>query len=191
MNQNHKKSIDRPGLWGILVTTLLLVMIPLQAAAQCGDDPGSSSCIDCHETQQAHPVYGTAAWHDIHALKDCCWKCHGGNTETADKDLAHVGILENPLDDVYTDCYSCHPVDYLERADRFGAILGITPGSRATPTPVVVAMVSHNPLVIPAAPQPAQRNDPALAGPAVRCFHAGILHHRAGFADKNQQNSRS
>jgi hypothetical protein len=118
------------------------------AQAQCGDTPANSSCITCHEYQGVDPVYGKGEWHEIHARKDCCWNCHGGNTQAQDKDLAHVGMTAQPLQDIYTDCHSCHPEDYPERAERFAVSLGITPKSAPTPTVVAAAPVQSNPIII-------------------------------------------
>jgi len=51
-----------------------------------------------------------------------------------DKDLAHEGMVLNPLQDIYTDCYACHPDDYQMRAERFGAALGISISSSEPPS---------------------------------------------------------
>ena len=110
----------------------VLAVAPLQAQAQCDDYPPNSSCATCHA--ENYPVIGKGEWHDIHAEKDCCWNCHGGNTQAQDKDLAHEGMTSQPLEDTYRDCYACHPFDYQERADLFGAALGVNPVSQA-PTP--------------------------------------------------------
>ena len=118
------------------------------AQAQCGDTPADSSCITCHEYQGVDPVYGKGEWHEIHAFKDCCWSCHYGNTQAQDKDLAHAGMTAHPLQDVYTDCHSCHPEDYSQRAERFAADLGVVPGSAPTPTAVTVAQAESHPIVI-------------------------------------------
>jgi hypothetical protein len=99
--------------------------------AQCEDNPAESTCYTCH--QKAYPVDGKGEWHDIHARKDCCWNCHGGNAQAEDKDQAHSGMLSDPLEDIYTDCYACHPFDYEDRAERFAALLGVEPGSSAPP----------------------------------------------------------
>jgi len=93
-------------------------------------------------------VYQNGEWHEIHARKDLCWNCHGGNTQAQDKNLAHVEMTTDPLLDVYTDCHSCHPDDYIERGGGFAAILGITPGSSPTVTPVPVATVVEHEMVI-------------------------------------------
>ena len=119
---------------------------PVRVQAQCGDVPPDSSCIACHETE--HPVYDAGEWHILHARKDCCAQCHGGNCSAMDKSQAHEGLIANPLEDIYTNCYHCHPYDYQARAEKFSLALGVTPGSRPTPTPLsLVAAVSH-PLVI-------------------------------------------
>jgi hypothetical protein len=111
------------------------------AMAQCGKQL-PSSCITCHA--QEEPVADKGEWHTIHANKDICIRCHGGNASTMDKELAHQGMTTNPLSDIYTDCHRCHP-DYNERAEKFAHILGVTPGSCATPTAVAVSNVSSGP----------------------------------------------
>lgn len=35
--------------------------------AECSDPPTDSSCITCHEYQEANPVCGKGEWHIIHA----------------------------------------------------------------------------------------------------------------------------
>jgi hypothetical protein len=79
-----------------------------------------------------------------------------------DKDLAHEGLVVNPLEDIYTNCYHCHPDDYQARAERFALTLGVTPNSRPTPTRVAfVAAVEHPLLVMP---QPDLAAGPSRAG---------------------------
>jgi hypothetical protein len=119
-------------LVGIIV---LLVTETVHVHAQCGG-PQTSSCSTCHA--QEDPVNEKGEWHIIHASKDICMNCHGGNGSALDKDSAH------PLDDIYTDCHSCHP-DYDERAARFAPTLGVTPGSCATPTLVPIGNIPGEP----------------------------------------------
>jgi hypothetical protein len=132
-----KMRISKPAnLYKGLILAILLACLwalPQPAQAQCGDRPEDSTCKTCHE--ESYPVYGTGEWHDIHARKDCCWNCHGGNSRSMDKDTAHAGMVLNPLTDIYQDCYACHPYDYDKRATIFGAQLNIVPGE-ATPTPI-------------------------------------------------------
>jgi hypothetical protein len=109
--------------------------------AQC-ENPQPSSCITCHQSQD--PVADKGEWHIIHAGQDLCINCHGGNATVMEKDAAHQGMVAQPLNDVYTDCHSCHP-DYEARAERFAVTLGVTPGSCATPTPVAAGNIPGGP----------------------------------------------
>ena len=106
---------------------------PAPVSAQCGVNLLDSSCFKCHTAESEY--FGKGEWHSIHAPKDCCANCHGGNCAATDKELAHQGMIPNPLEDIYTNCHACHPYDYQERAARFAATLNITPASRETPTP--------------------------------------------------------
>src|SRR4030042_2999110 len=136
-------------------SVLVWVMTPLPAAAQCGVDlPPESSCITCHD--QEAPVYENGEWHGIHARKDCCTNCHGGNCRAMDEDLAHQDMIANPLSDIYTNCHSCHPDDYQVRAEIFATELGITPGSIPTPTPASKVQIVVSPLVILPSPNSSQ-----------------------------------
>jgi hypothetical protein len=128
------------------VSTLLLLLLGSllltpSVLAQCGEPP-KSSCMTCHEKEA--PVAENGEWHVVHASKDICLNCHGGNGSTMEKDLAHEGMMAEPLADIYTDCHSCHP-DYQQQAAQYAPILGITPGSCATPTPIAVGNNSDGP----------------------------------------------
>ena len=122
----------------------IIVLLGVRTApvrAQCGE-PQPSSCTTCHARED--PVSEKGEWHIIHASKDICINCHGGNGSAMDKDLAHEGLMAHPLDDIYTDCHSCHP-DYDARAAQFAPTLGVTPGSCATPTPVPISNIPGEP----------------------------------------------
>jgi hypothetical protein len=103
---------------------------------------GTSSCSTCHA--KADPVVTKGEWHIVHAAKDVCRDCHGGNDQTTDKDLAHVQLVANPLDDVYLSCHQCHPDDYQARADRFAKQLGITAKSSQPVTTTAVLQAQPN-----------------------------------------------
>jgi hypothetical protein len=131
--------------WIFISSLALVILMAWLMATPVRADCGSaqpSSCITCHA--QEDPVDEKGEWHIIHASKDVCIKCHGGNGTTMEKDLAHEGMTTNPLNDIYTDCHSCHP-DYDSRAQVFASTLGVTPGSCATPTPVPVLNTSNQP----------------------------------------------
>jgi len=124
---------------------------PAVALAQCGEPP-KSSCTTCHETED--PIATQGQWHYVHAAKDFCTSCHGGNGSTLDKTLAHDGIVANPLTDIYTDCHACHPYDYEARAERFAVALNVTPGSCATPTAAPASAAAGPVVTNPSAPTP-------------------------------------
>jgi hypothetical protein len=126
----------------MVLTGLALWITPQAAMAQCGDP--KSSCSTCHAEVQ--PVAAEGEWHVIHADKDCCRSCHGGNDTTMDKDEAHVGMMSNPLDDIYLSCHQCHPNDYQPRADRFATALGITAKSSG-PITVAIQLPSGEPAI--------------------------------------------
>ena len=107
----------------MLAIGLVVLFAPQAAVAQCEDQ--KPSCCTCHAT--AHPVFEQGEWHTIHARKECCRACHGGNDRAQDKEAAHVGIVLNPLTDTYTACHQCHPDDYQQRAEVFAVALHVTP----------------------------------------------------------------
>ena len=109
----------------MLAIGLIVLFTPQAVVAQCEDQ--KPSCCTCHAT--AHPVFEQGEWHAIHARKECCRSCHGGNDQAQDKETAHVGIVLNPLMDTYTSCHQCHPDDYRQRAEVFAVALHVTPMS--------------------------------------------------------------
>jgi hypothetical protein len=168
------------GLFILLAGIVWWAGSPSAAQAQCGDTPAASSCITCHTTED--PVFDKGEWHQIHARKDCCWNCHAGNTQAQDKDLAHVGLVVQPLLDPYTDCYACHPGDYQARAERFASSLGIQPISYTSPAHAAQPFVPDEELqlvVQPAQQPPAKQAFPwypeiVVVGSAVLLL-AGML----------------
>ena len=140
------QKVSRAVLAGSLITLaigLLALSAPQAAVAQC-EDP-QPSCCACHAT--AHPVTNEGEWHAIHARKECCRACHGGNDQAQDKDTAHVGMTLHPLQDTYLACHQCHPDDYRQRANVFAVALRVTPmSSEPTARPPVAA--STPPLMI-------------------------------------------
>jgi len=96
------------------------------AQAQCGSQ--ASSCKNCHETQGEMPVNTNGDWHTAHAFGDFCEFCHAGNVQATGKDEAHVGLAA-PLDDVKAGCQSCHPSDYMDKAQIYASTLGVEVGT--------------------------------------------------------------
>ncbi len=134
--------------WFLVISVLLMtalfwsILSISPVSAQCGTPP-KSSCLSCHA--QVDHLAGMGEWNKIHLNQDMCTNCHGGNGSTMDKDLAHAGMVVQPLSDIYTDCHSCHPIDYTTLSAQFAATLNVTPGSCATPTPVPMNNVSGGP----------------------------------------------
>jgi hypothetical protein len=114
-------------IWGAVSTSRVL--------ADCGTPP-KSSCISCH-APDGH-VTAMGEWNSFHLNQDMCTNCHGGNGSAMVKDLAHEGMVAQPLSDIYTDCHSCHPSDYIARSEKLAAVLNVTPDSCATPTAVAI-----------------------------------------------------
>ncbi len=116
-----------PTLAGALLLVLGLLSWTAQPAqAQCGSQ--ASSCKSCHETQGQMPVNSNGQWHTVHAFGDFCEFCHAGNVQAKTKDDAHVGLVA-PLDDVKAGCQSCHPTDYMDKAQIFASTLGVEVGT--------------------------------------------------------------
>ena len=87
-------------------------------------------------------------WHIDHARMDYCTNCHGGNISAIDKVRAHESLIADPLTDIYTDCRSCHPENYMVLAGYYAAILGVTPESSATATPVPAGSAGYHPIAL-------------------------------------------
>lgn len=110
----------------LLLIAGMMVWSARPASAQCGTS--ASSCKNCHETQGVLPVSANGAWHSTHAFGDFCEFCHAGNVQAKEKDAAHVGLVA-PLDDVKAGCQSCHPADFMDRAQIYASTLGVSVGT--------------------------------------------------------------
>jgi hypothetical protein len=131
-----------------LAGSLLLLPIP-KANAQCGSQ--ASSCKNCHETQAQKPVNNDGtAWHTQHQQIDACVNCHAGNPQSMDKAASHTGMV--PWEsDVKAGCYSCHPDDYLAKAQIYATTLGITLGGGAPSAAATQPAAAPSVPVVPAA----------------------------------------
>jgi hypothetical protein len=115
--------------------TFWFAVSPARVSADCGT-PEKSSCITCHTEVEHSSEMGE--WNNAHMNQDMCTSCHGGNGSTMDKDLAHAGLIVQPLSDIYNNCHSCHPSDYFEKSSQFASVLDVTPGNCITPTPAAI-----------------------------------------------------
>ncbi len=126
----------------LLFMSIICFANPSTALAQCGVPP-KSSCANCHSKNGSVNAMGD--WNEIHMKQDLCIHCHGGNATAMDKNIAHQGLLAQPLSDIYTDCHSCHPDDYAARSEQMAAELNLTINSCATPSPTVLAVLPIGP----------------------------------------------
>lgn len=161
------QKVSRTLLVGSIITFaigLLVLFAPPQAAvAQC-EDP-KPSCCTCHAT--AHPVGEQGEWHSIHARKECCRACHGGNDQAQDKDVAHVDMTLHPLQDTYMSCHQCHPDDYRQRANVFAVALHVTPMSSEPTARPPVAASTPPPMILTPLPKATTDVTPAGGWPVV------------------------
>lgn len=144
----------------IFISLILIISISSSALAQCPDIPEKSSCINCHQVQSILPDRASYEWHNTHFQKDCCTRCHGGNCIAEEEEPAHEGLIIQPLDDIYTSCRGCHPNDYVVLANQLAASIGVTPGSRLTPTPVPTDLAGGSALFLATPVAPAQSGVP-------------------------------
>src|SRR5258708_2509540 len=108
----------------LFISAVFMSLVNVEpVAAQCG--ASASSCKNCHEVNAKHPVNGSGDWHTKHAFGDFCSSCHSGNVQAADKTAAHSAMIY-PLADPKSTCQSCHPADYLQRAQTYATTLGLT-----------------------------------------------------------------
>lgn len=153
----------------------LLFTSPVLAQCGGGHPVAGSTCLACHKDLAS--INAKGEWHSIHAGQDLCLNCHGGNGTALDKTLAHNDMAANPLDNIYTDCHSCHPNDYIIRANRFANELGDTVGSCSTPTTVSASPVNYQPVVIETTSMTAPGTSllPWILGGTVVIFMGAIL----------------
>jgi hypothetical protein len=131
--------------------------------AQCGSQ--ASSCKNCHEVKGEDSVNAKGDWHVAHAFGDFCEFCHGGNVQATDEAAAHQGLVQ-PLDDVKTNCSSCHAADYQTKAETYAKALGVTVGASTggTTPPSAPAATTSNTAAQPA--QSTQSAQPQTQQPA-------------------------
>ena len=132
-----------------LAGSLLLLPIPT-ANAQCGSQ--ASSCKNCHETQAQKPANNDGtAWHTEHQQIDACVNCHAGNPQSMDKAASHMGMV--PWEsDVKAGCFTCHPDDYLAKAQVYATSLGTTLGGGAPSAAVTQSAAAPSAPVTAASP---------------------------------------
>jgi hypothetical protein len=156
----------------MLAIGLVVLFMPQAASAQC-EDP-TPSCCTCHAT--AHPVTtDQGEWHTIHARKECCRACHGGNDRTNDKDAAHAGMTLHPLQDTYLACHQCHPDDYRQRAEVFAVALHVTPHSSEPTARPPVAAATLPPMIVTPLPRAVAEVTPVWEWPVILAVAISVI----------------
>ena len=133
------------GLTAIAILILLLLTaVPASAQEPDPTPENDANCVACHTHQ--YYLYDSGKWFCLCDAPMHCVYCHGGRTDTTDKDQAHEGLVLYPTHNHAERCRACHTEDYLERVVTFGAVAGInpTPQAIATATAVEVAAAPVN-----------------------------------------------
>ena len=138
------------GLAMLFLAGLLLLFPVNKANAQCGSQ--ASACKNCHETQAQLPVNNDGTtWHTEHQQIDACVNCHAGNPQSMDKAASHMGMV--PWEsDVKAGCFTCHPDDYLAKAQVYATSLGTTLGGGAPSAAVTQSAAAPSAPVTAASP---------------------------------------
>jgi hypothetical protein len=131
---------ERLGLLAGILTLLAVALWMDPPAVQAQDvappDQEDANCLSCHEN--LYYLYDTGKWHCLCAASPGCLHCHGGQPATLDEDLAHAGMLANPLQENAAVCRACHCEDCDQHVAQFLSVAGGTviegPG-KVYPTP--------------------------------------------------------
>ena len=105
----------------LLVITLAVLSLPVNASAAPKWDTRSNSCLTCHE--DLYYLHDTGKYYCITEHKDRCVNCHEGNATVMNKDQAHVGLTAHPQENEGAKCQECHAGETQIRLDTF-AVLG-------------------------------------------------------------------
>lgn len=98
------------------------VLAPIRLANACG--LGASSCFKCHNGSRA-AAPADKPWHSDHGkVNNSCVGCHDGNARLLKKDIAHGGLVGNPVPQAQKYCASCHKQDHAELAEAYQQTMG-------------------------------------------------------------------
>ncbi len=173
----------------LMIVALILVWPAPKASAQCGSQ--ASSCKTCHETNNEKSVNNDGTgWHTGHAFADFCYACHGGNSQSMNKDEAHAGMVP-PMQDIQTACAGCHPNDLMERAQKYATILGVDLSTTSS-APAATAPAASGTESTPAAPAGSttggQPSDPASSGEILTGGSGEVIDYNARYEGKTPVN---
>jgi cytochrome c553 len=123
------------------VAQAIMVTTPTQAQDEI--HPDAATCVACHEN--LYLLHDSGKWYCLCETQVHCTQCHGGRTDTMDEDLAHEGMLANPLENNAAICQDCHPDDYQVQVKKFASIAGINSTPHPCPTCTPSARVLQPP----------------------------------------------
>ncbi|MFM8319401.1 MAG: hypothetical protein ACKOC5_00685 [Chloroflexota bacterium] len=120
-------------VWLVLVVVGLQLAWAASAAAQSLPPDDDENCTSCHENR--YYLYDSGKYFCLCEAPMHCVYCHGGRTDSYQKEIAHEGLVLYPTRENAARCQNCHTQDYLSRVVKFDAVAGI----RSTPVAVVTA----------------------------------------------------
>jgi hypothetical protein len=139
-------------LVAVALFAILLVSMAQPALAQ-DEPPGKDqTCFDCH--QNLYALHDTGKWFCMCGTKARCSFCHGGVVGEVDMEIAHQGIIADPVRDNAAVCQSCHPQDYEKYVAKFAALGGISPTPLPEPTYIPPGGAKSKALIAPIHQEP-------------------------------------
>jgi len=124
---------------------ILLIALSMPATVHAdGPAPDNGSCIKCHEN--LYFLHDTGNWFCLKESPMTCVDCHGGDSTTMTKELAHANRAAHPvINDDVSKCQQCHPEQCAERVEIFDQTAGISNVLVAAPyTPSYSSEVAEN-----------------------------------------------
>ena len=83
---------------GFLMIALMLSALNVSPAFAQSEAPATeAACAACHES--LYLLHDTGKWYCTCKRRADCTVCHAGQADTFDEDLAHQGLIANPIQD--------------------------------------------------------------------------------------------
>lgn len=121
-------------IWMIFIgVAILFLSQPSSVHAQELTPDNDENCVACHEHQ--YYTYDNGKWFCLCDAPMHCVYCHGGRTDSLEKEVAHEGLVLYPTHNHAERCQTCHTEDYMSRVVTFETIAGVV----STPRPIVTA----------------------------------------------------
>lgn len=132
------------GVSFLVIVLLLSALNASTAAAQSEVPAPESACATCHEN--LYLLHDTGKWYCSCKRRADCTVCHAGQADTFVEDLAHQGLIANPIQDNSAACQSCHVDDYEAYIQRFTLIAGVSQPSKPGTTYAPAALFIEAPV---------------------------------------------